>query len=255
MMNEDFFLGFYWKEDFCSTEQYLTNVHTFINQLKKIIPELKTVEYVSSKDTRLIPDEIHKFKDLLLPYLQNNEAWYFDPKGNRSAKIAFNTISDSGFFTEFLFSSKDSFIQVTISAGMHTTISPEGEKYGDNIPNSIVVSFSENHSLLKDSLFLQNILQSGIDCFNPYFASLCSHEFIDHIIDENTDLYTGWITYVKKDPIDLAFLPDKFKKVVYKNGTFIITDSSLPLTSNSHQLEKQLSFFNLMKDQNLLNWK
>lgn len=220
-MSQNLFIGAYWKEDHSTAKDYLLKSFEFISELKSVLNDFDHVQIVDV-NAGLIPFPGSKqlYLDKMLDVIYNDDAWYTKPNGERNDEITMDSMCDMGFFGEYLFENEADLFQLTIAAGKHTSISAEGDEYGGQVPNSVVISFPENFKIIENLSLVKKLITAIVSHWNPELAAFTSHELLEKI-KNNTALAIGWLTYVENDGTKVFHANDKIDTEKLSNGTLI----------------------------------
>ncbi len=251
LKQKEFFFGAYWKNDFSSADTYITNAFRYINELSKIFDN--STPYIVDNKFMLknIPNKLDQFKLFLLPMLYKNQAWYFNLNQNRVRNIELDYTSDSGFYSQFIFDN-DNTISIKIRGGCHEILSPEGYKYGNDIPNSILIEYSYDNSSIFEIDIIKQIFLITVKIWNPFYCVLSPRDFLDLLYDNKNDFQIGWVNYINRE---LSFFTSpSYIKERFESGTLIILSEKIPQSDNIQLLNNGKILKQVLQDHCLLKW-
>lgn len=253
ILNEDFHLAVYWKNNSINLNSYLDMAYNYIVYLSEIYDEYELK--ILNDSNKLVPFIFNRneFKELMMSIVYNSDAWYFDDKGNRHEEIKFEYKCDSGFYSQYYLENDGKVINVNIRGGQHRVIASNGHIYGDSIPNSVIVYFPKDNKL-RDINIIQKVFKRTIQLWTPEYGLITSDEFIDNTFDIDNDFHIGWINYFKKLTKKNTFWNKQ--KIDFQNeGAIISFVETFPEKIDNELIQEAIRLRYILNKEGFLKWE
>lgn len=253
ILNEDFHLAVYWKNQAINLNSYLDFSYNYLTYLGEIYSEYELK--ILNSSNKLVPFifNINEYKELMLSIVYNPDAWYYDEKGNRHEEIKLEYKCDSGFYSQYYLENEDKVININIRGGQHKVIAPNGHIYGDSIPNSVIVYFPRDNAL-RNINTIHNIFKYSIQLWNPEYGLITSDEFIESTYDIDNDFHVGWINYFKKYSKESVFL-NNYKLDFLGEGAIISLIDTIPEALDNRLIQSAIRLRDILNKEGMLSWE
>ena len=252
-MNEEFYLGGYWKGRMINVTEYVLESLNYLKVLVKVHPAFEDLEVYNKTTEKYIPVVLDEdfFKTTVFPLIFSDDTWYYKPNGMKDTNLTLESYSPTGFQMSYS-NCKDKTLEIFIRAGMYQQLNNNGGAEKDEIYNNIILNFPQNKwQELYKLEEMEKLMSVSVNHWQPYHARIISHE-LSKQTHGKPPIMTGYLTFFQLD-INIDGLEEYFSiKKVDGMGTLYILKIDNFSVENPECIQKVSMLENTLRRHDLL---